>query len=151
MKKILNINQKNYLINNLQTKKSFDKLKAHSLKNNGIKKYNTERNLKRINMNIQNNNNYSNQEGFNILFAKKADIYSNNNGKINQENIQNLLMNNNTMAKKLLNGNNGIANNYKKNNNNFKNNYNPKFYSINNNRNAINNNNLLLDNNIITK
>ena len=62
MKKILNINQNNLLINNFQSKNSFDKLKTHSLKNNGFKKFNTERNLKRININIQNNNNYSEKE-----------------------------------------------------------------------------------------
>ena len=147
MKKILNINQNNYLINNLQTKNSFDKLKTHSLKNKGLKKYNTQRNLKRINLNNQNNSHYTGQGDYNIVFAKKADIYSNNNGKINKENNQKLLMNNDIIAKKLLNKNKDIVNNYKKINNK----YNIKFYSNNNNRNVINSNNLLLDNNIITK
>ena len=150
MKKILNINQNNYLINNLQTKKSFDKLRTHSLKNKGLKKFYTQRNLKRININMLNNINFDGQEDYNIVFAKKTDIYSNNNGKKNQEENQNLLMKNDTIAKKLLHKNNDIANNFKEINSNFKNNYNPKFYSINNNRNVINDN-LLLENNIITK
>ena len=147
MTKILNTNQNNYIINNIQTKNSFNKLKTHSLKYNSLKKFNTQRYLNRININTQNNNHYKGQGDYNIVFAKKTDMYSNNKGEINHENNQNLLMNNYTKEKKLIIKNNDIANNYKKINNN---NYNPKFYSINNNRNAINNN-LLLDNNIITK
>ena len=142
LKKLLNINQNNYLINNLQKKNSFNELKAHSLKINGFKKFNTERNLQRININTQNNNNYAGQDDYNIIFANKVDTYSKNNGKLNQENN---LMNKDIIAKKLLNKNNDLLNNYKKINN-------QKFYSINNNnRIVINNNNLLLDNNIITK
>ena len=145
LKKLLNINQNNYLINNLQKKNSFNELKAHSLKINGFKKFNTERNLQRININTQNNNNYAGQDDYNIIFANKVDTYSKNNGKLNQENNQKLLMNKDIIAKKLLNKNNDLLNNYKKINN-------QKFYSINNNnRIVINNNNLLLDNNIITK
>ena len=145
LKKLLNINQNNYLINNLQKKNSFNELKAHSLKINGFKKFNTERNLQRININSQNNNNYAGQDDYNIIFANKVDTYSKNNGKLNQENNQKLLMNKDIIAKKLLNKNNDLLNNYKKINN-------QKFYSINNNnRIVINNNNLLLDNNIITK
>ena len=142
LKKLLNINQNNYLINNLQKKNSFNELKAHSLKINGFKKFNTERNLQRININTQNNNNYAGQDDYNIIFANKVSTYSKNNGKLNQENN---LMNKDIIAKKLLNKNNDLLNNYKKINN-------QKFYSINNNnRIVINNNNLLLDNNIITK
>ena len=137
LKKLLNINQNIYLINNLQKKNSFNELKAHSLKINGFKKFNTERNLQRININTQNNNNYAGQDDYNIIFANKVDTYSKNNGKLNQENNQKLLMNKDIIAKKLLNKNNDLLNNYKKINN-------QKFYSINNNnRIVINNNNRL--------
>ncbi len=139
----LNQNQNNYLSSNFKKLKSNDILNNRIVTQNDLKRYHTQKNLKKININ--NIHNISNKvhyiitpDDYNVTFAKKSNMYTNNNGKVNNININNFKnfdINNNTIVKKI------------------NNNYNPKFYSSNNNNVLINNNNILIDNNniIITK
>ena len=147
---IKNQNQNNFIMNNLQKKISLEKLKNNSLKKTDLKKFHTQKNLRRININTQKNNQYVVPDGYNIVFAKKTNMYLNNNGNFNISQKKNLLMNNDNIAKKLINKCNDAMHNYKKINKN----YNPKFYSSNSNNIILNNNNKnnnFLNNNIITK
>ncbi len=135
----LNQNQKNYLSNNFKKLKSNDILNNRIVTQNDLKRYHTQKNLKKININnihnIPNKVHYIiTPDDYNVTFAKKSNMYTNYNGKVNNINInnfKNLDINNNTIVKKI------------------NNNYNPKFYSSNNNNVLISNNNLIDNNNII--
>ena len=142
------INKNAFLLNSLQNKASFDRLNYNSIKMNDLERYPTQKNLRRLNVNTQKNNNYVFPEDDNIIFAKKRNMYTgkNNNGKMstnaNGKNLKNLNINNDMIAKK-------IQNKYKEGIRKYQkiSNYNPKFFSINNIGNNISNN-ININNNI---
>ena len=142
------INKNAFLLNSLQNKASFDRLNYNSIKMNDLERYPTQKNLRRLNVNTQKNNNYVFPEDDNIIFAKKRNMYTgkNNNGKMsanaNSKNLKNLNINNDMIAKK-------IQNKYKEGIRKYQkiSNYNPKFFSINSNDNSISNN-ININNNI---
>jgi hypothetical protein len=143
-----NINQTNFISNNLQSKISSHRVNNNSFKKNQLKRFNTQKYLRRINKNNQQNNNYTLSEEDDIVFAKKTNMYTNNNGKINTMNLKSAIINNDLIEIKRQNRDNDIINSYKK----LKKNYNPKYYTVNNNNsNLTNNNNIILNNNILTK
>ena len=149
-----NIIKKNaFLLNSLQNKPSFDRINYNSIKMKDLERYPTQKNLRRINVNAQKNDNYVFPEDDNIIFAKKRNMYTgnNNNGKMNAnangKNLKNLNINNDMIAKK-------IQNKYKEGIRKYQkiSNYNPKYFSINNNGNNLSNNlninsNIYLDKN----
>ena len=126
--KLINQNDNNYLMYNLQKRISNDRLNKNLLAQNDLQRFHTQKNIRKVNINTQKKNYYTMPDDNKVTFAKKSNIYSNNNGKRNNINIKNLNINNNIIARKL------------------NKNYNPKFYSSNNN-NVLINNNILLDNN----
>ena len=149
-----NIIKKNaFLLNSLQNKPSFDRINYNSIKMKDLERYPTQKNLRRINVNAQKNDNYVFPEDDNIIFARKRNMYTgnNNNGKMNAnangKNLKNLNINNDMIAKK-------IQNKYKEGIRKYQkiSNYNPKYFSINNNGNNLSNNlninsNIYLDKN----
>ena len=82
------LKQNNFLTNNIQ-KLSINKIKNNSRKNKDLKRFNTQANLRRININSQNNNNYTLPVDFNIVFATKNNMYGLNNGKLNPKTRKN--------------------------------------------------------------
>lgn len=150
------INKNAFLLNSLQNKASFDRINYNSIKMNDLERYPTQKNLRRLNMNTQKNDNFAFPEDDNIIFAKKRNMYTgkNNNGKMsanaNRKNLKNLNINNDMIAKK-------IQNKYKEGIRKYQkiSNYNPKFFSINSNGNNISNNininnNMYLDKNAVS-
>ena len=142
------INKSNILTNNLQKNILFEKLKHNSLKKNDLKKFGIQNNLRGINVSSQKNNRDIVSDGYNIVFAKKTNMYANN-GKLNMPQKKSMMMDKDIIAKHLINKNNVEINGYKKMNrvNNQKN------YSSNNNT-ALNNTkkkNFLINNNAIAK
>ena len=143
-----NINKNAFLLNSLQNKASFDRINYNSIKMNDLERYPTQKNLRRLNVNTQKNDNFVFREDDNIIFAKKRNMYTgkNNNGKMsinaNGKNLKNLNINNDMIAKK-------IQNKYKEGIRKYQkiSNYNPKFFSINNIGNNISNN-ININNNI---
>ena len=143
------INKNAFLLKSLQNKTSFDRINYNLIKMNDLERYPTQKNLRRLNVNTQKNDNYVFPEDDNIIFAKKRNMYTgkNNNGKTsanaNRKNLKNLNINNDMIAKK-------IQNKYKEGIRKYQkiSNYNPKFFSINSNGNNLNiNSNIYLDNN----
>ena len=146
-KQFLLQNKNNFMNNKLQSKISFDKINHNSIKRNELKRFNTAKNLRRININTQKNIQYIPSDDDNIVFATKTKGYKNNNGKMNYENKKRQIANNHILAKKIQNQNFNAVYNYKQMNMN----YNPKFHSTNKNNILLNNNHPLVDNFIITK
>ena len=141
------LKQNNDFINNIQ-KLSIEKIKNNSRKNNELKRFNTQKNLRRININTQNNNNNTLPEDYNIVFATKKNLYGINNGKLSLKNKPKLNMKNDEIAKKINKKYTDGINNY----NRLNINYNSIYYKSNNNNLKMNNNgNNLLDNNLMTK
>ena len=147
------INKNSFLLNSFQNKTSFDRVNYNSIKMNDLERYPTQKNLRRVNVNTQKNDNYIFPEDDNIIFAKKRNMYTgkNNNGKMNAnangKHLKNLNINNDMIAKK-------IQNRYKEGIRKYQkiSSYNPKFFSINSNGNNISNNlninsNIYLDKN----
>ena len=138
IKKIsLSQNQNSFLLNKFQNKNLLERINKNPLKKNDLTKFNTQKSLRRLNINIKKSNNYTLPEDDKIIFAKKRNMYTNNNGKIKIANIKNINISNDTIAKK-------IQNKYLEGNIEYKklnNNYNPKFYTTNNNNIIIENNN----------
>ena len=109
-----NINQTNFISNNLQSKISSQRINNNSFKKNELKRFNNQKYSRRINNNNQQNNNYTLPVEDDIVFAKKANMYTNNNGEINTINLKNVIINNDIIAKKRQNRDNDIINSYKK-------------------------------------
>ena len=141
-----NQNHNFFITNNLQNKIPFDKINNISLiRKKELKRFNTEKHLRKLNLNSNNSNFYIMPEDEEIIFAKKTNMYTNknNNGK-SKNMIQNreayIHTNDDSIARKI------------------NQNYNPKYLSGTKNNNSlitskINNNTLLgkkSSNNIIT-
>ena len=142
------INKNNILTDNFQTNISFEKLKYNSLKKNNLKRFSTQNNLRGINVSNQKNNRDIVSDGYNIVFAKKTNMYANN-GNLNMPQKKNMMINKDINFKHLINKNNDGINVYKR----MDRGNNQKNYSCNNSI-TLNNskkNNFLINNNIAKK